>query len=166
MNNRLPLAPKPATPGSSLRIEVLTRMTPEAKPILLAASDEPATQGQLRQFGWCVSLVLAVVAWRQASRGTWLPWQFAAGSIFALATVWPATLRLPHRALAAITFPLRWVLSYVLLAVVYYGLVTPLGLWQKLCGRDALESRLDPKRSTYWRPRAKVSDLRRYGRQF
>lgn len=49
--------------------------------------------------------------------------------------------------------PLGFVISHVLIAVVYYLVVTPIALVFRLTGRDALGRRLDPKATSYWTER-------------
>jgi hypothetical protein len=58
------------------------------------------------------------------------------------------------------------VVSHILLAVVYFGIVTPIGLIMRLAGRDALGLKRDPNATTYWVPHAMPKDSRRYFRQF
>ena len=65
-----------------------------------------------------------------------------------------------------VTYPIGWVLSHVILALVYYLVFTPIGLALRLFGRDAMERRLDPKASTYWKERPPAGDPARYFKQF
>src|SRR5437879_5700201 len=48
-----------------------------------------------------------------------------------------------------LTFPAGWLTSTLLSACLYYGLFTPLGLFFRLRGRDALRLRR-PRRASYW----------------
>jgi Saxitoxin biosynthesis operon protein SxtJ len=61
--------------------------------------------------------------------------------------------------------PLGWMLSHLLLAVVYYAVITPIGVGLRLIGRDLLALRADPKAKTYWHERTPSGDDRRYMRQ-
>ena len=62
-------------------------------------------------------------------------------------------------------FPIGFVFSTVLLALFYYGLMTPLGLILRLSGRDPLRLRRRTESSTYWTPKPAVTDVRRYLRE-
>ena len=62
--------------------------------------------------------------------------------------------------------PLGWTVSHVLLGLVYFGVITPIGLGLRLLGRDLLGRRADPEASTYWQQRPPSADSRRYMRQF
>lgn len=63
-------------------------------------------------------------------------------------------------------FPLGWIVSQVMLLVLFVGVVTPVALFFKLTGRDRLWRRRMPERSTYWKPKTPVHDVRRYLRQY
>lgn len=63
-------------------------------------------------------------------------------------------------------FPIGWVISHVVLAAVYYLVITPIGLVRRSGGRDPLELRFDPQATTYWRERPPPPPKERYFRQF
>ncbi len=119
---------------------------------------------QLRHFGWVLALVLAVAGARLAPAPAALALELLAALMFALGTVWPSSLRWPFLAVAVATAPAAWVVSRVLLTVVYYGLLTPLALGLRLLGRDTLRCRLEPQAATYWQPRVRVRERRSYRR--
>lgn len=83
-----------------------------------------------------------------------------------LAAVMPAALRPIYVGLSAVALPIGVVMSYLVLGLVYFGILTPLGLYFRLIGRDPLNRRFDPQAASYWSPRVPVSDPRRYFRQF
>ena len=56
-------------------------------------------------------------------------------------------------------------LSFVLLGLLFYGVLTPIGLFFRLIGRDALQRRIEPERETYWQPHEQAK-VRRYFKQF
>jgi hypothetical protein len=68
--------------------------------------------------------------------------------------------------LVAVTLPIGYVVSLVLMSVFYFGLVTPLGLVFRLTGRDALHRRFDPRAKSYWIPHEQVKKVDRYFQQF
>ncbi len=63
-------------------------------------------------------------------------------------------------------WPIGLVVSHVVLAVVFYLVLTPIGIIMKLCGRDPMERKFDENASTYWIPRQQETGTRRYFRQF
>lgn len=125
----------------------------------------PAT---MRWFGALLGLFFALVA------GVVL-WQVGPGWAFralaALAVLLPLLyqgvppLRRPmFLAWTGAAYPLGLAVSFALLAVVWYGVVTPIGLASRLAGRDPLGRRFEPGRSTYWVSRGGPHPPERYFR--
>lgn len=123
----------------------------------------------LRQFGW-IALVgfagIALLAWNE-----WLV--FSAGLGDARATVAGAfaglgvlsalfSLVAPKAnkpiflGLTLLSYPIGFVLSYVIMGILFYGLITPVGLVFRLIGKDPMNRRFEPNAVSYWtdpRPR-------------
>jgi TRAP-type C4-dicarboxylate transport system permease small subunit len=128
------------------------------------------TPRTLRQFAglWIVFfLALAAWQWFHHQRPEWA----AVLGIVAI-TVGPAGLLRPslirpiYVGWMVLAFPVGWVLSHLLLAVVFYGVVTPVGLILRLAGHDALARRRLPERDSYWEPRPEPPAGGTYYRQF
>ena len=66
----------------------------------------------------------------------------------------------------AAVLPIGWVVSHVLIAVVFYLLMTPIGLGMRLLGRDPMERKFDAAAKSYWKPRQQETETKRYFRQF
>jgi Saxitoxin biosynthesis operon protein SxtJ len=62
-------------------------------------------------------------------------------------------------------YPIGWVMSYLLLAVVFFGVFTPVGLLMRAVSRDPLAKDFDRSASTYWTPHDPGTDPDRYFRQ-
>ncbi len=65
-----------------------------------------------------------------------------------------------------LAFPIGWVVSHVVLGVLFYGLFTPVGLVFRLMGRDTLVLRRPEAAASYWVPKPIATDKRRYFSQF
>ena len=124
---------------------------------------------QLRWFGlllllFCVA-VGALLGVRLASL------ELAAGLAglgLALAALYYAVrpLRLPmYLAWMRVTRPLGVAFSVLLLGVIYFLVVTPIGLAARLFGRDALGRRFDPAAQSYWTRHSRSAEPGRYLRQ-
>lgn len=83
----------------------------------------------------------------------------------ALALWAPARLRPVYLALILVTLPIGFAVSHIILAVLFFGLITPIGLLFRLAGRDALTRSFDRRAPTYW-VRRPVASRDRYFRQF
>ena len=55
--------------------------------------------------------------------------------------------------LMIVALPIGFVLSHVLMAVIFYLVMTPIGLVFRLIGRDAMGRKRDPKARSYWHDR-------------
>ncbi len=126
---------------------------------------------QLRLFGVGALAILTVVAallhWL---KGLPTPWAFTlSGTGLAIFLVSLASLRLTRMiyvALTAVTMPIGLVISFVLMAAFYFGILTPVGLFFRLIGRDSLRRKFDHDAATYWVPRRPPETSDRYFHQF
>jgi Saxitoxin biosynthesis operon protein SxtJ len=78
----------------------------------------------------------------------------------------PEWVRLIYVGWMVLAFPIGWTVSQVMLAVIYFGLFTPIGLVFRLRGRDPLHRTRRPEPESYWVPKPMPADLRRYFKQF
>ncbi len=63
------------------------------------------------------------------------------------------------------TYPLGFVISHIVLALVYFLALTPIGLTMRLLGRDPLPRRFEPGAKTYWKTREKTKTVESYFNQ-
>ena len=63
-------------------------------------------------------------------------------------------------------YPLGWTISHLVLALVYYMIITPIGVVLRLFGHDSTQRKRDPHASTYWTARRHGESNTRYFRQF
>ena len=55
--------------------------------------------------------------------------------------------------LMIVALPIGFVLSQVLMAMIFYLLFTPIGLFFRLTGRDVMGRKIDPAKTSYWHDR-------------
>lgn len=114
-------------------------------------------------FSWVASGLL----WWRFGWNDFIPSLWIAGPIVGLVgLLWPRALRFLFIALTLLAFPIGLVIGNVLMAFVYYLLVTPIGLVFKLVGRDSLHRKLDPQATTHWVARKPPASMARYFRQY
>ena len=125
---------------------------------------------ELRVFAVVQLVAAAVIAWLLHRR---LDWDTTAigligTSLIALAVgmASPAVLRPLFVAWMLAAFPLGWVMSHVMLASVYYFVLTPIGLLLRLGGRDSLQLKQRPDANTFWVERKQPAKPSRYFQQF
>ena len=97
----------------------------------------------------------------------WLLVIFAAGcAVFLISRISVTLTRVIYIGLTAITLPIGLVVSFILLAVFYFLLITPLGLLFRLMGRDTLNRKFERTTKSYWVPYEPPDSLDRYFQQF
>ena len=83
-----------------------------------------------------------------------------------LGLVFPRALVFPNKAWMALAEVLSFVSTRVILAFVYFVIVTPIGFVKRLSGWDPLNRRA-PKSESYWRPYSeRQRDPRHYEKMF
>lgn len=123
-----------------------------------------------REFGLLVGgiFLLLGVWWLYRGRfGTLAGVPAVAGALLMLGGLLrPTALRGPYRLWMGLAEALSVVTTNILLAVVYFGIVTPLGWLRRLLGGDPLRRRQSPAAS-YWFPYSdRQRDPRHYEKMF
>jgi len=124
----------------------------------------------LRQFAALCLLVFLGMGWHR----NWLPPSSPLGcgatalvlGAGLLGLIRPRAVRPIFVGWLMLTFPIGWLVSRLVLLLLYYGLFAPLGLWFQLIGRDALGLRRRPERQTCWAPKPAAPSLASYYRQY
>jgi len=83
-----------------------------------------------------------------------------------LGLAWPRIIRPVFTGWMRVTYPIGWVVSRVVLGIIFYGLFTPVAWLFRIMGRDALMLKPRPDSGTYWCPKPSASDKAQYMRQF
>tara|TARA_R110002072_G_scaffold303094_1_gene493255 strand:+ start:66823 stop:67296 length:474 start_codon:yes stop_codon:yes gene_type:complete len=125
---------------------------------------------ELKVFSLLLPVFFSIVAWLAHDKGATAEtaWMIAGGGtvVGGVGVFAPSFIRIVYVVWMAAVFPIGFVVSNVVLAVVFYGVVWPIGILMKLTGRDALQLRFDREAKTYWNVRQPVRDPRRYFRQY
>ena len=123
----------------------------------------------LRQFGVLGFLVfVGAAAWRvwQGDAGGFTALLAGVGLAFGVAGVGkPEALRLVFTGWMMLAFPIGWLVSRVALAILFYGVFTPMAIAFKLGRRDALGRRRQA-RTSFWTEKPRATNVRDYFRQF
>lgn len=81
-------------------------------------------------------------------------------------TIKPSLVRPIYAGWMIAVFPIGWCVSHLLLGMVFWLVIVPLGLALRCCGVDPLERRTDKHRKTYWTKRPQPPAPSRYFRKF
>ena len=122
----------------------------------------------LRRFGLMVGAVFlllgAILVWRHRGAGWPL---FSVGAILMIAgALFPLALKWVHGPWMIMALALGWIVNGVLLTIVFFLVVTPVGLLQRIFGKRAIEVAFPTNLSSYWQARTPVSDVKEYEKQF
>jgi hypothetical protein len=132
--------------------------------------DRDPAPSKLRWFGVLLGLFLVLV-------GAILRWRWglhtAGWAIWAIAAILPVAYYLAPEIQKPLylgwmyaTLPIGLAVSYVVLALIYFGVLTPIGLSMRLFGIDLLHRRFDRTAASYWTPHQPAAGTQRYFRQF
>jgi hypothetical protein len=78
----------------------------------------------------------------------------------------PQAIRFIYVGAMLITFPIGWLVSRLVLTIIFYGVFTPMALLFNLLGRDALGLKRQPDAPSYWTPKTRAAGPKSYLRQF
>jgi hypothetical protein len=130
---------------------------------------------ELRAFGRSLLIGFPIIAsvfllffrWKSGSWAEWPLWLAgigaAAGALFWLV---PQIAKPAYFLWYLVACTIGLVVSNIIIMIVFYGVVTPIGLLLRLFGRDAMQRKFEPKATTYWLDAEKASDPQQYFRQF
>jgi hypothetical protein len=134
---------------------------------LLRINRHPS-QRQLRVFAaaWLLCFGLLAIALRAKGHPLTSLWVGGLAIVIpAVGLAAPKMLRLVYLGMTYATFPIGWVISHVILAAVYFLVLTPMGLILRLFRYDPLTRQFDRAAPTYWKLRRETSSAARYFRQ-
>jgi hypothetical protein len=123
----------------------------------------------LRKFGITMAVGLGILGAIFLWRGKGEPMVFfgLAALFLVLGLALPVVLRPVQRAWMAFAIVLGWVMTRVILVVLFFVGVTPVALIARLVGKRFLALGFEPDRSSYWERREKPDrGMERYESQF
>lgn len=132
---------------------------------LVTANWKPIPR-QLRQFGLLCALALPALAWLWSLGSGWISALALVGAILAvLSWCLPTAVKPIFIGLMLVTLPIGWVLSELILLLVYALLFVPMGCVFRCLGRDRLQRKFDRQHESYWEPKSQPRSVASYYRQ-
>jgi len=110
---------------------------------------------KLREFGLLVGGVLCALGlflgWR--SLGSF-PYFLSPGIFLVIAGILcPSILKPLQRTWMTLAILIGWAMTRVILSLLFYLTIAPIGLILRLAGKDLLDQKLEPQKQSYWRIR-------------
>jgi hypothetical protein len=123
----------------------------------------------LRKFGLMVGGVFAVLGllflWRHKAYYPYFLWPGV--TLVTLGAALPRALKWIYITWMSVAFVLGFVMAHVILTLLFFLVITPMGLLARLTGRDFLSLKLDRTARSYWIPRdKKLKSPAEYERQY
>jgi hypothetical protein len=109
-----------------------------------------------RKFGLTIGAVLALIAiWKSiGSPVGGLIWGGPAVALIGCALVRPSLLSALNNIWQKFGLLLHSIVSPVIMAILFYGIILPIGLLMRACGKDSLRLKLDKAADSYWLARS------------
>jgi hypothetical protein len=116
------------------------------------AREQQVKASSNRAFGWVFAAVFLIVAlWPLALGGAPRWWSLIVSALVALVTVAaPALLTVPNRLWLRFGMLLHRIVSPVMLAIMFYLVVTPMGLLMRAFAKGSLRLHRDAAAGSYW----------------
>ncbi|MBN2104701.1 hypothetical protein JW835_11735 [bacterium] len=129
-----------------------------------------STKKELKKFGLTVGIGLIVLSGilylAHHLTHPLLLWQIPAVSVF-LALTFPILLWPFQKVWIALSIILGFIMTRIILCILFYLILTPIGQIAKLTGNDFLNLKWDPDVKTYWNIRKnRIKDQSTYENQF
>lgn len=126
-------------------------------------------KSDLRKFGITMGIILTLLGglslWHE--KGYFIYFFILAATFIIPGLVLPAALRPAHKGWMTLSILLGWVMTRVILSVLFYLVVTPTRCLARLFGKQFLDLKIDKNVSSYWIPKEKQKlNKTDYERQF
>ena len=126
-------------------------------------------KSDLRKFGITMGIILTLLGglflWRE--KGYFIYFFILAATFIIPGLVLPAALRPAHKGWMTLSILLGWVMTRVILSVLFYLVVTPTRCLARLFGKQFLDLKIDNNIESYWIQREKQPlNKTDYERQF
>ncbi|UCF05417.1 MAG: hypothetical protein JSV33_16150 [bacterium] len=128
-----------------------------------------SAKGDLRKFGLTVGIALclfgALFWWR--GKDFYIYLIAIGGAFILLGLAVPIVLKPIQKVWMTFAILLGWVMTRVILSILFFVMITPIGFISKLFGKDFLSLKFDKEAGTYWLPKdIDTSSARDYESQF
>ena len=125
-------------------------------------------KSDLRKFGITIGILLMIIAgilfWKE--KESFQIFLTIGAVLCVFSVVIPVILKPIYWMWMIFATILGWIMTRVILSILFYVIITPIGLISRLFGKQFLELKWNEKNSTYWNYRSDKLDKRSYEKQF
>ena len=122
-----------------------------------------------KKFGITMGIILTII-------GSYLLWKknnyfeyffFVAAVFFILGLILPAALKYVYKAWMSLAVVMGFIMTRVIMVIIFYLIVTPIGLIASITGKEFLDMKIDQNAKSYWLARKGAQNVKAdYERQF
>ncbi|MDH5510464.1 MAG: SxtJ family membrane protein [Nitrospinota bacterium] len=99
--------------------------------------------------------------------GAAYPYLYSISAMFALFAVAAPMALLPlYRLWVKFAMKLAWFNTRLLLGMIYFLIITPVGLLSRILGKDLLDLKIDKSATTHWKKKEHNTSTARYGKSY
>lgn len=123
----------------------------------------------LRMFGLTVGIVLLVISviLFLFDKSSYIYFGIIGGVLVLAGTLFPSILKPVNKVWMTLALILGWFMSRVILTILFYLVLTPIGFIAKIFGKRFLSLKIDKEEKSYWEKRKRRSpNITEYERQF
>jgi len=123
----------------------------------------------LRKFGVTVGIVILLIsaALYLLDKDSFIYFGIIGILLLLFGIILPNLLKPLNKVWMTLAIILGWFMSRVILFILYYVIITPIGFFLKLIGKDFLHLKIDKNSQSYWEIRKKkITEQIDYERQF
>ena len=117
--------------------------------------DIKSTKKELREFGLTIGIILVILGGVSLWRGKeFYPYFLGIGGLFIISGLTLSRILKPLQKIwMSFSIIVGFFASRFILLILFYTVLTPMGLLTRLFGKDILDQRIDKTRRSYWRER-------------
>ena len=123
----------------------------------------------LRKFGLTVGIVLLMISviLFMLDKSSYVYFGIIGGVLVLAGILFPAVLKPANKVWMTLALILGWFMSRVILTILFYLVLTPIGFIAKIFGKRFLSLKIDAEKKSYWETREVGSpNITEYDRQF
>jgi hypothetical protein len=133
------------------------------------ADGKKGERKSLRDFGLTVGIAFAILAalfyWR--GKAHYVYFLIVGAVLILLGLLVPVALRPVRKGWMTFAAGMGWVMTRVILTILFFGVITPIGFIARLAGKEFLHVGMDKSAQSYWIRKEPMEDARkRLERQF
>ena len=122
-----------------------------------------------KKFGITMGVIITII-------GLYLFWKsndyfkhfFSVAAVFfTLGLILPASLKYVYKAWMSMAVVMGFIMTKIIMVIIFYLIVTPIGLIASITGKKFLDMKIDPSANSYWLTRDQAPKVKAdYERQF